>query len=162
MVNNLVQWFLMSAFSLLHPFFVSMTDIKYNPSDKDLEISVRIFTDDLENVLRKYTTTKVDILHPVNQEQMNREVYNYLKGKLKIQVNGTPVQFRFIGYEQKNESIWTYLEVDNVPLPKKVKIVNAILQDLTPDQINLIQVKVLDNTQNTKLNYPDVVWECSF
>ena len=36
-----------------------MTDIKYNPSDKDLEISVRIFTDDLENVLRKYTTTKV-------------------------------------------------------------------------------------------------------
>lgn len=77
MVNNLFQWFLISAFSLLHPFFVSMTDIKYNPNDKDLEISVRIFTDDLENVLRKYTTTKVDILHPADQEQMNQEVYNY-------------------------------------------------------------------------------------
>ncbi|MFZ1799367.1 MAG: DUF6702 family protein [Chitinophagaceae bacterium] len=162
MVNNLFQWLLISAFSLMHPFFVSMTDIKYNEKDKDLEISVRIFTDDFENVLRKYTSTKVDILHPVDQEQMNQEVFNYLKGKLRIQVNDTPVQFRFIGYEEKSESIWTYLEVDNVPLPNKIKIVNTILQDLTPDQINLMQVKVMDKSQNTKLSYPDAVWEFNF
>lgn len=162
MVNNLFQWLLISALSIMHPFFVSMTDVKYNAGDKDLEISVRIFTDDLENVLRKYTSTKVDILHPGDQEQMNQEVFNYLKGKLRIQVNGTPVQFRFIGYEEKSESIWTYLEVDNVPLPNKIKIVNTILQDLTPDQINLMQVKVMDKTQNTKLSYPDAVWEFNF
>jgi len=146
----------------MHPFFVSMTDVKYNDRDKDLEISVRIFTDDFENVLRKYTTTKVDILHPENQDQMNQEVYNYLKGKLKIQVNGMPVQYHFIGYEQKSESIWTYLEADNVPLPKKIKFVNTILQDLTADQINLMQVKVMDKVQNTKLDYPNAVWEINF
>lgn len=162
MVNNLFQWLLVSAFTLMHPFFVSMTDIKYNEQDKDLEISVRIFTDDFENVLRKYTATKVDILHPIDQDQMNQEVFNYLKGKLRIQVNGAPVQFRFIGYEEKSESIWTYLEVDNLPLPKKIKIVNTILQDLTPDQINLMQVKVMDKSQNTKLSYPDAVWEFNF
>lgn len=155
MVNSLFQWLLMSAIAVFHPFYVSMTDIRYNPTDKDMEISVRIFTDDFENVLRKYSTDKIDILHPQNQQAMNEKVFAYLKNKLKIDINGAPYTFRFIGYEQKSESIWTYLEIDNVPVPKKIKIYNAILQDLTSDQINLMQVKVLEHAQNIKLNYPD-------
>lgn len=157
MVNSLFQWCCLSVLAVFHPFYVSMTDIRYNPADRDMEISVRIFTDDFENVLRKYTSDKIDILHPQNQQAMNARVFDYLKNKLKIDINGTPYSFRFIGYELKSESIWTYLEIDNVPVPKKIKIYNALLQDLTSDQINLMQVKVLDKTQNTKLNYPDKI-----
>ena len=41
-----------------------MTDVNFNNSTKELEISVRIFTDDFENTIAKYHQGKVDILHP--------------------------------------------------------------------------------------------------
>ena len=56
MANTLYQWLIVAYTALIHPFFVSMTDINYNDNNKSLEISVRIFTDDLENTLRKYQT----------------------------------------------------------------------------------------------------------
>ncbi|HXL58320.1 MAG TPA: DUF6702 family protein, partial [Chitinophagaceae bacterium] len=60
MANIFLQLLMIAYVGLIHPFFVSMTDINYNSKEKELEISVRIFTDDFENTLRKYHSTKID------------------------------------------------------------------------------------------------------
>src|SRR6266487_3798575 len=127
MANMLFQWLVIVYAGLIHPFFVSMTDINYNTKEKELEISVRIFTDDLENTLRKYHNTKIDILHPADQQQMNGFVNDYIQKHLQLQVNGQPVQMSFLGYEQQSESIWTYFEVKNVAGVQKVSIDNSLL-----------------------------------
>src|SRR3982751_3109762 len=98
MANILFQWLMIAYMALIHPFFVSMTDINYNSKDKELEISVRIFTDDFENTLRKYHTAKIDILHPVNEEEMNSFVSSYIQKHLQLKVDGQTVQINFVGY----------------------------------------------------------------
>ncbi len=156
MANILYQWLLMTTFSVAHPFFVSMTDINYNEKDKDLEISVRIFTNDLENTIRKYhSDVKVDILHPVNQQQMNEFVNDYIQKNFQLQLNGKPVQLSFVGYEEQSESIWTYFEVKNVNAVQKVSIVNALLYDYNTSQINMMHVKVKDKEKSDKVGYPE-------
>src|SRR5215217_7652052 len=102
MANTLYQWLLVSLIALVHPFFVSMTDINYNDKEKSLEISVRIFTDDLENALRKYHKDKIDILHPANQNTMNGYVKDYIQQHLQLNVNDKPVQLSFVGYEEQS------------------------------------------------------------
>ena len=145
----------MTTFSVAHPFFVSMTDINYNEKDKDLEISVRIFTNDLENTIRKYhSDVKVDILHPVNQQQMNEFVNDYIQKNFQLQLNGKPVQLSFVGYEEQSESIWTYFEVKNVNAVQKLSIVNALLYDYNTSQINMMHVKVKDKEKSDKVGYP--------
>ena len=99
MANILFQWLMTAYISLAHPFFVSMTDINYNSKDKELEISVRIFTDDLENTLRKYHNSKIDILHPADQEQMNAFVYEYIQKHLQLKVNDKAVDMNFVIYK---------------------------------------------------------------
>lgn len=162
MANILFQWLVTAYVGMVHPFYVSMTDINYNDNTKSLEISVRIFTDDLENTLRKYHKEKIDILHPANQEQMNSYVNDYIQQHLQMKVNDKTAALNFIGYEQQSESIWTYFEVINVDKVTKVSITNNLLHDYNTNQINMMHIKVKNQEQSNKLNYPDTFALFSF
>ncbi|HWB27336.1 MAG TPA: DUF6702 family protein [Chitinophagaceae bacterium] len=156
MANMLYKWLFVAALGLVHPFFVSMTEFNYNGKDKDLEISVRIFTDDFENTIRKYHPgVKIDILHPANQEQMNQFVSDYIQKHLQLQLNGKPVTLSFVGYEQQSESIWSYFEVKNVTGVQKLDVTNNLLHDYNTNQINMMHIKVGDKEESYKLDYPD-------
>ena len=111
-MNLMISFLYTALFSLFHPFYISMTDVNYNDKSHELEISVRIFTDDFENTLRKqHKEINIDIEHPSNQTQMNGFVNDYIQKHLFFTVNGKPMPISFSGYERENESIWTYLEI---------------------------------------------------
>jgi len=162
MANILFQWLFTAYMGVVHPFFVSMTDINYNDNTKSLEISVRIFTDDFENALRKYHHEKIDILHPSNQEQMNNYVSDYIQKHLQMRVNDKTAVLNFVGYEQQSESIWTYFEVSKIDKVNKINIVNSLLHDYNTNQINMLHIKVKDKEQSNKLNYPETTTLFSF
>ena len=42
-----------------HPYYISVVEINHNPTDKTLEISCKIFTNDFEATLEKNYKTKV-------------------------------------------------------------------------------------------------------
>ena len=156
MVNIFGSWLVMACMTVWHPFFVSLTDINYNKNEKELEISVRIFTDDFENILRKNNPgVKIDVLHPTNQQQLNQVVSTYIQKHLHLQLNGSSLQLSFLGYEQQAESIWSYFEVKQVTSVEKIAITNSILHDYNTNQINMIHIKVGDKEKSTKLDYPD-------
>ncbi|HRI21867.1 MAG TPA: hypothetical protein PLA68_12980 [Panacibacter sp.] len=156
MANTFFQWILIAGMNLFHPFFVSMTDVNYNAKDKELEISVRIFADDLENTIRKYhPNIKIDILHPTDQKQMDGFVNDYIQKHLQFQLDGKPVQIGFVGYEQQSESIWIYFEVKDVTAVTKLHITNSLLHDYNTSQINMMHVQAGGKEKSDKLDYPD-------
>ena len=150
------KWLVMAMLSLFHPFFVSMTEFDYDAKDKALDISVRIFTDDFENALRKFNPgVKMDILHPADQARMNQFVADYITKHLQLQVNGKPAALSFVGYEQQSESIWSYFEVKGLTGVQKVDVMNNLLHDYSTSQINMMHIKVGEKEQSYKLDYPD-------
>jgi len=156
------NWLMTAVLGLIHPFFVSMTDINYNTKENELEISVRIFTDDLENTLRKYHSENIDVLHPADIRQMNGFVNDYIEKHLQLQVNGSPVQMSFLGYEEQSESIWSYFEVKNINDVQKLNITNSLLHDYNTNQVNMIHAKANDKEYSTKLDYPNTSASFSF
>jgi len=162
MAGILFQWFIAAFVGLIHPFFVSMTDINYNNKEKELEISVRIFTDDLENTIHKYHSEKIDILHPPDIKQMNGFVNDYIEKHLQLQVNGSPVKMSFLGYEEQSESIWSYFEVKNISNVQSLNITYSLLHDYNANQVNMIHVKANDKEYSTKLDYPNTSASFSF
>ena len=160
---NTLTFFFTTLLSFFHPFYISMTDINYNDKNHEVEVSIRIFTDDFENTLRKqHSNINIDIEHPANQTQMNGFVNDYIQHHLSFQINGKPAAMGFAGYEIENESIWTYFEIKDVSAVQKVVITNTLLHDYNENQINLIHIKANDKEQETKLNYPDSKAEFSF
>ena len=161
MVHFLFKWLMVGGFLLnqpetvSHPIYVSVTEIEHNAKEKTLEISCKIFTDDFEKTLRKAYKTYVDLLKPKDKNAMNNLVKDYVTKHLLIKVDGKAVALEFIGYEQEEEGIVSFYQVNNIPAVKKLDITNNILFEYKKEQINIIHVSVDGKRKSTKLLNPD-------
>lgn len=138
-----------------HPIFVSVTEIEYNASDKTLEISCKIFTDDLEKVLRTAYKTNVDLIHPTNKAAMDKLVNDYVQKHLKLTVDGKAIAMKYIGYEVIEEGVYSYYEAEGISQVKNMSIFNNLLYEHTPEQMGLMHITVNGNRKSTKLNNPE-------
>ena len=155
----LYKWLLLSLFSLhteaTHPIYVSVTEIEHNAKEKTLEISCKIFTDDFEKALRKVNKHRVDLLDQGLKQSMNRIVNEYIQKHLAMKINGLPVRMEYIGFEQQDEGILSYFQVNEVKTIKDLSIHNSILYEDQPQQISLLHITVNGNRRSTKLNNPE-------
>ena len=166
MAAILYKWLLVFGFfSLLnthHPIFVSVTEIAHNTKENTLEISCKIFTDDLETTLRKKYKTKVDLLDASFKNVMGPMINDYIQKHLSITSNSTKSILQFVGFEQQEEGIITYFEVKNVTKVDKLEIVNNILYETKPQQMGIIHVTAKGIRKSSRLNNPDAKAEFTF
>ncbi len=154
MVNIMIQWLLTGLVAVLHPFYISVVEINHNPKEKTAEISVRIFSEDLEKTIKKYTTARIDINNPPDKAFMDKQVNNYISQKLKLKINGQPASLTYIGYEIQKESAWCYFEVANIAELKKLEVDCSLLYDFEKSQTNILHVKSKGAEKHYKLDYP--------
>lgn len=138
-----------------HPLFVSVTEIAHNTKDKSLEISCKIFTDDLEKTLRLTYKGTVDLLKPADKTAMNALVSGYVQKHLQIAADGKKTSLQFIGYEQQEEGIVSFFQVSNIATVSKIDVTNSILYEYKKEQMGIIHVTVGGNRKSFKLNNPD-------
>jgi len=145
-----------------HPFYVSVTEIHHNAKDKALEISCKIFVDDMEETLKKNYKAKVDLSSTQSQEQNNKFIADYISKHLVFVADGKPQKLSYIGYEKESEAVYCYFEVPNLPAVKKLDVTNSILHDFNSGQINIMHVVVNENRKSYKLDYPNSQASFSF
>ena len=138
-----------------HPIFVSVTEIEHNAKDKTLEISCKIFTDDFEKALRQTYNTHVDLLQPKDKNAMNKLVMDYVQKHLLLKVDGKAVALQFVGYEQQEEGIVSFYQVNNITSVKKLDITDNILFEYKKEQMSIIHTIVNGNRKSTKLINPE-------
>ncbi|WP_299219912.1 DUF6702 family protein [uncultured Aquimarina sp.] len=131
----------LSSFTVLHKFYVSVTQIEYNEEQKSLQIISRIFIDDIEEVLRKRYDETIELVSEKQETKVDQYLSTYLNQKLAITVNGQEVFFNFIGKEYDNDLVLCYLEVDNIPSLETITVSNQVLMDFFDEQQNIVHVK---------------------
>ena len=154
MVNIMVQWLFTGIIAVMHPFFVSVIEINHNMKDATVEISVRIFTEDLEKTLQKYSTNKMDIINPNDKTLLEKQISQYISQKIKMKINGQTVTLNYIGHEIQKESVWSYFEITKITEVKKVEIDCTLLYDFEKSQSNIIHIKSKGVDKSYKLDYP--------
>ncbi len=137
-----------------HEYYVSVTKIEYAEQQRSLQIISQIFIDDFEKLLHERYDEDL-ILAPDNKPKIiDKYMHRYLSDKLKISVNGNPVDFVFIGKEYKDDITYCYLEIENVKSIKSIEVVNRALFDVIPEQQNMVRFKML-NKNKSFLLFPD-------
>ncbi len=147
---------------LVHPLHVSVVEINHNATDKTLEISCKLFTDDFETILGKTYHVKIDLINPPDRAAMEKLVNDYIHKHLTIKADGKSVPFSFIGYEKDNDAIYSYFQVDNIPTVKQIVVKDDIMHEMYTDQINLLHVIVGGVRKSTKMDYPVTEGKISF
>jgi hypothetical protein len=139
----------------MHPLFVSVTDIEHNNTEKTVEITCKIFTDDFEKALRAAYKTKIDLIDAKYKTAMDKIVADYVPRHLKITIDGKAVSLKYIGYERVEEAIVSYYEVPNISVVKKINITDDILYEYKKEQISLLHVTINGKRQSSKLSNPE-------
>ena len=155
MAASFYKWLIVGAFNLAHPFFVSVTEVNHNAKDKTLEISCKMFLDDTEKTLKKQLNTTVELVSPKEPKKAQQLLSDYVKKHLQIKIDGKPVTLEFVGYEVEGASIWSYFQVNNITVSKTVAVVNNILFDYKPEQVNIVHVTVKGTRKSTQLVNPN-------
>ena len=166
MALSLCKWLCVGLYSLMlgsfpaasaarHPFYVSVTEIKHNAADKILEVSCKLFTNDFETALEQTTKTRIDLSNPPDKAVVDKAIADYLTAHLQLKIDGKPVSLQFVGSEHEQEATWAYLQVNNIASVKRVDIVNRILYESFPSEINIMHVVVNGNRQSGKVSNPD-------
>jgi hypothetical protein len=145
-----------------HPFHVSVVEINHNETDKTLEISCKIFTDDFEKVLAQNYKLKVDLTNPPDRKAMDSVVKKYILSHFSVSVDGKQGSLSYLGFEKENEAVYSYVQVDNVPSVKKMEFTDKLMQDMFTDQVNIVHVIVKGERKSTKLDYPATMAKVEF
>ncbi|KIM09693.1 MAG: hypothetical protein KU29_00055 [Sulfurovum sp. FS06-10] len=140
-----------------HKFYVSVTQIDYVPSKKRVEITSRIFIDDLEKALNKKYNKKVNLTSKKELPEAEELIKNYLKEKIKISINKKPQNIEFIAKEVEGDVLIFYTKI---VISKKIntfEIYNSLLTELFTDQQNIVHTNINGNKKsilltNTRLN----------
>jgi hypothetical protein len=129
---------LQASAPLVHKFYLSNTSIEFNAQTRAVEITSKIFTDDLEHAIEAQCY-RYHSLYPQTPEVFEL-VKKYIGENLSLQVGGRNVVLNFLGYSVDNDMTTIFIE-GNYFEPNQVVVNNTILLDLYSDQQNIVEVR---------------------
>jgi hypothetical protein len=125
---------------LMHKFYLSLTEIRYNPERERVEVSMRIFPDDLDRALTERTGIHTMLATELELPGADSLLGEYLLECFRMAVNGEPVELTYLGKEPEGDAIWCYLESEQIARPVTIKVDQALLTELFEEQVNIVQV----------------------
>ena len=133
---------------LIHPYYVSVSESVYNEEKSSLQITKKIFYDDLELVLKNENKNEnFDILNS-KKDLVNSYIENYIQKNMLFKIDGKLKELKYIGHEIINSRINSYFEIINIKNIKSIQIKDTSLLDYFDNQENLTYFEI-DNQRFT-------------
>ena len=138
------------SMTVAHKFYVSVTNIQYSEKEETLQITTRIFIDDLEAVLLERYGVKTSLATDNEIKDANAYIEKYLNRKMVFKVNGQHVPYTFLGKEYDTDIAICYLELPVGPLSgiSSLEIQNEVLTDMFEEQQNVVHFRIVDKRKS--------------
>ncbi|HKG20846.1 MAG TPA: DUF6702 family protein, partial [Blastocatellia bacterium] len=109
-ITSLAVCALVAQTALAHKFHESLTQLEYNEQARTVELSLRLFADDLEEGLSRRAARKVRI---DKTEDADALTLAYVQDAFELRDrDGRAKIFRWVGMEIKVDVAWVYVEAD--------------------------------------------------
>lgn len=142
---------LLSSFAA-HKFYVAIYQINYSAEKKQLQITTRIFTDDLNAALLKKYKVRTNLGETLEAAEDAELLKKYLNQNFSVKVDGQLRPMFFHSKEIENNVLICYFSINNVTKVKSLYIQNSILTEVFDDQQNIIQTNFAGKKQSLLLS----------
>lgn len=139
-IGWLLAILILSSSWMPHKFYVSLTEIRYNVQSERLELSMRIFPDDLDQALLERNGIQSQLATDDEHDDADSLMKAYLLERFSLQADGVEIAFSYLGKESESDAIWCYFESGPLVTPQELLIRHEILTEIFPDQVNIVQV----------------------
>lgn len=145
----------LSSFGV-HKFYVSIYQVNFNQKKQMLEITSRIFMDDLNDILKSKYNQKTHIGETNETPDDILLMKKYILGNFFVKINGKQKSINYLSKELEGNVVVCYYNVKEISKIKTFEIQNTALFDLNSDQQNIIQTTLYGKKQSLLLT-PDNV-----
>ncbi|MBP6424087.1 MAG: hypothetical protein KA278_00035 [Flavobacterium sp.] len=135
---------LLCSFSAIeaHKFYMAIFQVNYAPEKKMLQVTSRIFIDDLNLALEKKYGKKTFL---GSEKESNEDITNlkkYFTENLIFKVNGQTKSVLFLSKELEGDLLICYCRVTDVAKFNSVEITNTVLTHWNSEQQNILHFNV--------------------
>lgn len=125
-----------------HAIYVSIAEVDYFSKQREIQVALKIFTDDLEMGIRK-ESKHVNLDTPKEIKDSDFYIKKYLKSRFTIKTNDKQVlKISYAGKEYIDDATWIYFSYKETPKKiKKITIKNSVITELHRQQKNLTHFK---------------------
>lgn len=135
---------LFSAFTM-HKYYLSLIKIEHNAKNSIVQVTMRIFIDDLQGVLNSTYDKDYELATPDEpHKKVDENITEYVQKMFAIEINGTSRAYTYIGKEYENDVVYLYIEVPEVDQVDLIKIKDQMLTEKFPEQKNIVKININD------------------
>lgn len=138
--------------SMRHDFHVCITEVNHNAQTQSLEITFKLFTDDIERSMRALSGKELRLGDAHETENADLLLMEYLVHRFSLTVNGEPTKYVWVGKEVELDATWCYVEVPHILHVSDIEITSRILTEIFEDQANVIYLTANGVSQSLYLN----------
>ena len=122
-----------------HKYYVSTTDMFFKPEQNQIQLVVRVFTDDFTAALSRFTSTEIK-LDPdqLSENVISGHMSSYFQQHFQLKSPNEPAVFSFVGWAYKQDQTILYASFDALPEMTQLEWSNTFLMDVFPDQKNIV------------------------
>ena len=139
----------LTSFSV-HKFYVALYQVNYAPEKKMLQITARIFVDDLNNALGKKYQKKINLGSEKESEEDLNLFKKYFSEKFSIKVNGQLKPIQFLSKEMEGDVLVCYFSIKDIHKVNSLEIYNSVITETNSEQQNIMHFNV-SGIKNTLL-----------
>ncbi|MEO1438384.1 MAG: DUF6702 family protein, partial [Bacteroidota bacterium] len=120
----------------------------YNEQTGALEMSLKVFTDDLEEAVK--TSSNTDLFLDTQKERSSADslIGLYLEQQVQFEVDGQALNINFLGKEYEADGTWLYIEIPCKKPTKALTVRNYVFMELFDDQQNIIHLAIDNQTKS--------------
>ena len=134
-----------------HPIHVSLTEVNYNGPELTLEISHRIFRDDLELALRAFCQCPIAVQADRPSAQLDSLAARYLARHSIWRADLAPLAPRYLGHEFDGEALWLHLEAASVRPFARLSLQQDLLCEVYDDQSAIVNFTCAGQLRSARL-----------
>ena len=131
-----------------HTYHASILDVRYNPAKQQLEVALKVFTDDFEKALSVGQPTPIS-LDQTPKPLVQQLTTALLRKSLAFGARpGEALPLQFLGLQKERDAHWLYFTLKTARPLTGFTLRNTLLLDQFPDQMNIVNLDAKGRKQS--------------
>lgn len=135
----------------IHKYYMAIYQVDFVPKKKRIQVTSRIFVDDLNSALEKKFRVKSNIGFSQETPQEEANLKKYLAENFIIKVNGVAKPMTYLSKELEANVMICYFRIPEISKINSLEIENSLLMEWNSDQQNIIQANLNGEKQTVML-----------
>lgn len=127
--------------SFTHEYYVSITEVVYVSEKQQLQLTTRVFTDDMEAYFNSQTNENIQLSPDHNPILIDALVERFFQNNFKVFFDNNKLEISYLGRQYQEDQMLIFAEVTELSPPTSYRIQNTILIPFRTKQQNIVRVK---------------------